>query len=835
MNIKVEKYKHNGLIYNLYDDGTAELVGIEIEGSIDIPETISKGSANYVVTRLNSLAYQGSKNVIRIRIPSSVINVKIADYISGYSNLNCIEVQQCNAKFTAKDGVLFNKELTTLIQYPAGKQDDQYTIPNSVTNVGECAFCRCTSLNSIVISNSVTEIGNSAFSGCTGLNSIVIPNSVTEIGNSAFKNCTSLNSIVVPNSVTNIGGYAFAGCTSLNSIVIPNSVTKIRNSAFYKCTSLNSIVVPNSVTNIGEWAFYYCTSLNSIVIPNSVTEIGKGAFHGCTSLNSIVIPNSVTNIGDCAFWFCSSLKSIVIPNSVTEIGKGALFGCTSLKRINIAEGNPYYEEKDGVLFSKELTILIQYPAGKQDNQYTIPCSVTNIERNAFRGCTSLKRINVAEGNPYYEEKEGVLFSKGLKNLIKYPEGKQDAQYTIPPTISNIESRTFADCTSIESIVISDSVTNIGECAFQNCTSLNSIVIPNSVTNIGAHAFYGCTSIKSVTIPNSVTNIGDCAFGYCTSLKNIVIPNSITKIGECAFYYCTSLNRINVVEGNPYYEEKDGVLFSKELTTLIQYPAGKQDDQYTIPNSVTNIERNAFQNCTSIKRIVIPNSVRIINITAFSGCIGLANLYIPATVSAISYGAFNGCHGLNSLYIEDGREVLSLSYDAVTSTTLKKAYFGRQMSSWPSSCSALEKVEFGENVTSIASRAFKSCTSISSVITHNETPPTTEDTFSDETYINGTLYVPESSINDYQNATGWKNFKTIKSIDEFDGVGDVYAEDDTTFSVCDGVLHVSGDAHVRVVALNGTVVYSGRGNQDINLNKGMYIVVIGNKASKIVVK
>jgi hypothetical protein len=122
-----------------------------------------------------------------------------------------------------------------------------------------------------------------------------------------------------------------------------------------------------------------------------------------------------------------------------------------------------------------------------------------------------------------------------------------------------------------------------------------------------------------------------------------------------------------------------------------------------------------------------------------------------------------------------------------------------------------------------------------VVSHNVTPPTTTDPFASETYLQGTLYVPSDSISDYQNATGWENFWTIKSLDESNGVNDVYAEDDTTFSVCDGALHVVGDALVRVVAINGTVVYSGSGNQDINLDKGMYIVAIGNKARKIVVK
>jgi hypothetical protein len=119
--------------------------------------------------------------------------------------------------------------------------------------------------------------------------------------------------------------------------------------------------------------------------------------------------------------------------------------------------------------------------------------------------------------------------------------------------------------------------------------------------------------------------------------------------------------------------------------------------------------------------------------------------------------------------------------------------------------------------------------------YNTVPPTTDDTFCNDTYLDGVLYVPESAINDYAAAPGWKNFWEIKALDNYDAVNGVYTDNSTSFSVSDGALHIVGDEPVRVVAVNGAVVYSGKGDNDINLNKGMYIVVIGDKASKIVVR
>jgi hypothetical protein len=184
---------------------------------------------------------------------------------------------------------------------------------------------------------------------------------------------------------------------------------------------------------------------------------------------------------------------------------------------------------------------------------------------------------------------------------------------------------------------------------------------------------------------------------------------------------------------------------------------------------------------------------------------------------------------------DGAELLSLSSLAITSTSLTKAYFGRQMDFSRVSSSAMETVEFGKYVTSIASGAFKDGSNIRTVNVYNIVPPTTDDTFSNDTYLDGVLYVPESAINDYAAAPGWKNFWEIKALDNYDAVNGVYTDNSTSFSVSDGALHIVGDAPVRVVAINGAVIYSGKGDNDINLNKGMYIVVIGDKASKIVVR
>ena len=272
-----------------------------------------------------------------------------------------------------------------------------------------------------------------------------------------------------------------------------------------KESAKGAITIPSEidgkpVTSIGYNAFSYCTGLTSITIPNSVTSIGTYAFYGCSGLTSITIPNSVTSIGDWAFCGCSGLTSITIPNSVTSIGHSAFDGCRGLTSI------------------------------------TIPNSVTSIGDWAFEHCTGLTSINVASGNNYYSDNNGVLFNKKKTELIRYPEGKSQTSYTIPNSVTSIGVGAFFDCTGLTSITIPNSVTSIGDGAFEWCTGLTSITIPNSVTSIRDRAFDGCTGLTSITLGNSVTSIGYEAFYKCTGLTSITIPNSVTSIGRGAFYY-----------------------------------------------------------------------------------------------------------------------------------------------------------------------------------------------------------------------------------------------------------------------------------------------------------
>lgn len=167
------------------------------------------------------------------------------------TNLSAIVVDASNPAYQSVDGVLFNKDQTSLLQFPEGKSGT-YTIPNTVTSIGAWAFLHCTRLTSITIPDSVTSIGNAAFFGCKGLTSFMISNSLTCIGDSAFSGCTSLTSFKIPDSVTRIGMHAFSGCTSLREVHIGNSSTHIGSEAFGGCPQLATVQLGSSVRRVEE-------------------------------------------------------------------------------------------------------------------------------------------------------------------------------------------------------------------------------------------------------------------------------------------------------------------------------------------------------------------------------------------------------------------------------------------------------------------------------------------------------------------------------------------------------------------------------------------------------
>ena len=490
--------------------------------------------------------------------------------------------------------------------------ETEVSIPNNlgITSIGDRAFFRNNNITKVKIPAGITSVGNYSFAGCENLKHVLFPDSLNSVGNYAFENCKNLESFTLPDNVSSIGSYAFSGCENLVSASLPADIKAISNFLFNKCGKLANIKVPSSVTNIGWSAFSGCGSLTFLNLPERLTTIGNNAFQGC------------------------GFEKIRIPSYTTSIGEGAFFLCENLEEISFIDQNSNFVIEDGVLFSKSKSKLILYPAKLNNgNTYTIPSSVTSICYGAFSNCESLTEVIIPDS---VTKIEGSAFFH-CKKLYKID---------IPNTVASVGKSCFQKCTSLTEITLPDTLPAIESALFMGCESLSYIELPASINKIGQIAFVGCNSLTSIDIPDSVNSISKDAFSHCNSLKSITIPASVTAIDRGAFSHCPFLTQFNVDENNAEYSTSDGVLYDKEMKTLLSYPNGKMDDTFTIPESVVKINDSAFSGSNNIVSLNIPSTVSVIGNYAFSECIKLTDINIADGITAIGPFTFSKCKNLN---------------------------------------------------------------------------------------------------------------------------------------------------------------------------------------------
>ena len=254
----------------------------------------------------------------------------------------------------------------------------------------------------------VFEWGGMKSEKFTEINKITIPYGVTKIAAETFKDCGSLKEVKIPSTVREIGMNAFRNCGSLKNVTLPDSVTKINDKAFIWCRALETIMIPYSITEIGSYALVGCSSLMNISVDDGNTVYadidGVLSDKSKTTLiqfpggreGAYSIPNGVTKIGTEAFAYCNMLTNVTVPNSVTKINDRAFIDCSSLTGINVDQGNAVYSDIDGVLFTKDETILMQFPQGNEMDTYEIPSTVREIGANAFRNCGSLTDVTLPD-------------------------------------------------------------------------------------------------------------------------------------------------------------------------------------------------------------------------------------------------------------------------------------------------------------------------------------------------------------------------------------------------------------------------------------------------------
>ena len=510
-------------------------------------------------------------------------------------------------------------------------------------------------------------------------------------------------------AVTDLSGL-FDSCktiTSFDELQYFTKVTELPKNLFSGCSSLTSVILPSSLEAIGASCFSACLKLDNLDIPRTVKTIGEYCFNACAALTSLELSGSISSIGQYCFNGCQSLSNLKIAGSVTKLPAYFIKDCKSLTSFTIPES---VKSLDRYCFSgcTGLTSI------------EIPSSVKSLSNYCFSDCTGLTSIEI----PSSVTSLGGACFKDCTGLTSID---------VPSSVTSLGDWCFSGCTGLMSVEIHSQVTALGKSCFYSCRGLTSIEIPSSVTSLGINCFYGCTGLTSIEIPLSVTSLGDYCFMNCSGLTSIGIPSSLTSLGEACFSGCSGLTSIE------------------------------------IPSSVTSLEGGCFKGCSGLTSIEIPSSVILLGGGCFSGCSGLTSIKIPSSVASLGNYCFNGCTGLTSVEIPSS--VASLGNHCFYGCTgLTSVEIPPSVTSLGNGCfwkcTGLTSIEIPPSVTSLGDDCFRACTNLSEMHCLAVSVPTLGNNafYLTKASSEGHLYVPEESVEQYANDSGWNVWKNIQKLE-----------------------------------------------------------------------
>lgn len=364
----------------------------------------------------------------------------------------------------------------------------------------------------------------------------------------------------------------------------------------------------------------------------------------------VIIKEGVTTIGKNAFYH-SYFRDVIIPDSVTEIREGAFTGCR-MTSINIGNGVKVIGEKAFM----RCTTLQTLRFGD---------SIEIIGSDAFYDTYRLKDLYIPSVDAWFN----ITFGNKHSNPIQYAESLY---------INGYEAR--------------------------------SITFPWDLTDLGDYAFYGCKCLDEIKLNKRLESIGDYCFDNTEAISELNLPATLKDIGYGAFRYSKELKKINVDADNPYYKTLDGVLFNKEMTTLIRFPINSDLKEYTVPQGVECIGEYAFYLCTSPESVTLSDSVLAISVDAFDHCTSLRELHFGSGLEYIDGGAFYYCNSLKDIYIEDLNNWFAINFNGLKLLSGRNLYLKGEL---------LTELVIPDNIKAIPEDAFYGCTSIESIVFHDD--------------------------------------------------------------------------------------------------------------------
>ncbi len=494
----------------------------EALSSVRIPDT---------VTLIQSNTFRQCRNLTAVTIPASVQRISTAAF-EECTALTAVHITDpeawCKILFENAAANPLNGGATL---YLNGEPVTAFTVPSTISAIGDYAFYNCDSLQTIKLPLSVETIGNGAFGACSALVEADIPPTVTSIGEQAFMDCYALKETVIPSCVSVMGEGAFRSCIRLEQVTFGkrSCLVTLPKEAFYGCYSLKSVIFEEGsvLEDVGESAFFECDSMTIVSFSSALKTIKRQAFQNCEELTALITLPGELRIFENAFPHCEKL--IQRENGAEYVNQW-LIG---------------YDANATTVVLRDNTTIIADQALKNCNAYingTLPASLIYVGALAFESCTKLQSLTISSSL-------AVIGESAFRRCFNLKSVE------LPATLTEIKKNTFAQCSALETVTIApDSRLEVIHTeAFLNCSKLTSVTIPVSVKKITSDAFESCTGLTSVYYGGVARNWGEID-GTEYNYSGPIIFTNYYIVHATRYYYSESEP---TSAGNYWHYDVDG--------------------------------------------------------------------------------------------------------------------------------------------------------------------------------------------------------------------------------------------------------------------------------------
>jgi len=573
-----------------------------------------------------AFAHSGLQDIL---VPASVTELGYGAFAGCYG-ISDIKVETGNSVYYDNNGVVYTKDNRTVHAYPSGKEAFAYEILGGVETVAPYAF-GYTKVQSVKLPETLTQISEYAFYYAS-VDQIEVPDNVLQIGRFSFAFAKNLQrvSFGVNAKLPRIGYEAFA-YTSIYELIIPANVSTIAQGAFKGVTNLYSITFAENskLESISAYMFDGCENLTSLTFEkgSSLKSIQAHGLEGMAQLQSIQFGDAqIENVDNFAFRFCTSLQEVTLPASLKTIGRYAFYDCRSLSKL------------------------------------TVPSNVEHIGSYAFLGTNNIDIFFDSALLPLYLDENWDYSIKGYYTGVSdtFTKGDFECAKLSSGDVSILRyngKETHIDLTAID---FGGNVTVIGGGAFKD-TTVKTIVLPNTVISIQAEAF-AYTKLEKITIPAAVTFIGREAFAK-SDIAELVFASG-SKISFIEQYAFTGTEKLNAVTLPASLTTMGTGAFSQSGITSVTFENGialstiaqkafaeTKLVSVKLPDSVTLVDHNAFNNVQTLKSVSFGNNSGIRLMSNAFYHTGLETLHIPANVTYIGEYCFVALTKLNEITVD----------------------------------------------------------------------------------------------------------------------------------------------------------------------------------------